>query len=159
LVRLEVEPQMNTDGRRYAHDDLTRAIIGVFFEVYNELGFGFLESVYREAMSIALRTLGLQVYKEFRLSARFRGQIVGDFKADLIVNGLIIVELKGARALEPVHEAQLLNYLRASVLEIGLLLNFGPKPQLRRSPTPTSARNRPVCSSRPPARSISVDLR
>ena len=61
----------------------------MFFEVYNELGYGFLESVYREAMSIALRTLGLQVYKEFRLSARFRGHIVGDFKADLIVNGLI----------------------------------------------------------------------
>ena len=129
---LEAEPQMNADERRYAHDELTRAIIGVFFEVYNELGYGFLESVYREAMSIALRTLGLEVYKEFRLSARFRGQIVGDFKADLIVNGLIIVELKGVRVLEPVHEAQLLNYLRASVLEIGLLLNFGPKPQLRR---------------------------
>ena len=111
-------------------------------------------------MSLALRTSGLEVYKEFRLSARFRGHVVGDFKADLIVNGLINVELKGVRALEPVHEAQLLNYLRASVLEIGLLLNFGPKPQLRRlAYSRTSARNHRVCCFRPRARSISVDPR
>ena len=68
----------------------------------------------------------LQVYPDFALSMRFRGQIIGKFKTDMVVNGLVIVELKGVRTLEPVHEAQLLNYLRASVLEIGLLLNFGP---------------------------------
>jgi len=109
-----------------------RGIIGVFFDVYNELGFGFLESVYREAMVIALTAEGLQVDKEFALSARFRGQTVGTFKADLVVSGSVVVELKAVKALERTHEAQILNYLRASVLEVGLLLNFGPKPQVRR---------------------------
>ena len=104
----------------------------MFFEVYNELGYGFMESVYREAMAIALRQAGLQVYKEFPLSARFRGKTIGEFKADLIVGGVVIVELKAGRALEPAHEAQVLNYLGASVLEVGLLFNFGPKPQFRR---------------------------
>ena len=104
----------------------------MFFDVYNELGHGFLESVYREAMTIALRYEGLQVEKEFPLAVRFRGQLIGDFKADLVVKGSVIVELKAVKSLGPAHEAQVLNYLRASVLEVGLLLNFGPKPQVRR---------------------------
>jgi GxxExxY protein len=79
---------MNADERRYKHGETTAAIIGVFFDVYNELGYGFLESVYREA-TIALRSEGLQVEKEFLMSARFRGQIVGDFKADLVVSGAV----------------------------------------------------------------------
>ena len=123
---------MNADERRYKHEQTTREIIGVFFDVYNELGYGFLESVYREAMTIALQYHGLQVEREFPLSARFRGQLIGNFKADLVVKGSVIVELKAVRSLEPAHEAQILNYLRASVLEVGLLLNFGPKPQVRR---------------------------
>ena len=104
----------------------------MFFDVYNELGYGFLESVYREAMTIALQYEGLQVEREFPITARFRGQVIGNFKADLAVRGSVIVELKAVKSLEPVHEAQILNYLRASVLEVGLLLNFGPKPQVRR---------------------------
>jgi GxxExxY protein len=123
---------MNADERRYNHEQTTREIIGVFFDVYNELGYGFLESVYREAMTIALQNQGLQVEREFPLTARFRGQLIGNFKADLVVRGSVIVELKAVRSLEPAHEAQILNYLRASVLEVGLLLNFGPKPQVRR---------------------------
>ena len=123
---------MNADERRYKHEHLTRRIIGVFFQVYNELGHGFLESVYREAMVIALRANGLLVEKEFALTARFRGQIIGEFKADLIVGGSVLVELKAVRSINPAHEAQLLNYLRASVLEVGLLLNFGPYPKVRR---------------------------
>jgi hypothetical protein len=95
---------MNADERRFKHEDVTQRIIGVFFDVHNELGYGFLESVYREAMGIALESAGLQVEKEFGLEARFRGQLVGVFK----------------------------DYLRAGVLEVALLLKFGPEPQIRR---------------------------
>jgi GxxExxY protein len=126
------EPQINADNGRYKHEELTRRIIGIFYEVYNELGFGFLESVYREAMARALRAEGLNVEKEFVLKARFRGQVVGEFKVDLLVNGSVLVELKAARSLDPSHQAQTLNYLRAGVLEVALLLNFGPKAQVRR---------------------------
>jgi GxxExxY protein len=123
---------MNADGRRYPHEDTTQEIIGVFFDVYNELGYGFLESVYRKAMAIALRSEGLQVEKEFPMAARFRGETVGAFKADLVVSGAVV----RAKRCEDIgvcpHEAQILNYLRASVLEVGLLLNFGPKPQVKR---------------------------
>lgn len=104
----------------------------MFFDVYNELGYGFLESVYREAMTIALESAGLHVEKEFALEARFRGQVVGVFKTDFLVNGCVIVELKALKELGSAHEAQTLNYLRAGVLEVGLLFNFGPQPQIRR---------------------------
>jgi GxxExxY protein len=123
---------MNADERGFKHEELTRRIIGVFFDVYNELGFGFLESVYREAMAIALRDAGLVAKKEFGFEAFFRGQVVGGFKADLLVSGSVIVELKAVRTLDSSHEAQTLNYLRAGVLEVALLLNFGPRPQVRR---------------------------
>jgi GxxExxY protein len=123
---------MNADERGYKHKETTQRILKVFFEVYNELGCGFLESVYRESMAIALRAAGLDVEKEFPLIARFRGETVGAFKADLVVCGAIIVELKAVRSLGAMHEAQILNYLRASVLEVGLLLNLGPKPQVKR---------------------------
>jgi GxxExxY protein len=123
---------MNADERGFKHEEITRRIIGVFYEVYNELGFGFLESVYRESMAIALKDADLVVEKEFGLEAHFRGEVVGGFKADLLVNGSVIVELKAVRALAPSHEAQALNYLRAGVLEVALLLNFGPRPQIRR---------------------------
>ncbi|MEO8090497.1 MAG: GxxExxY protein [Gemmatimonadales bacterium] len=123
---------MNADQRRFKHEDVTQRIIGAYFDVYNELGYGFLESVYREAMAIALQSGGLRVDKEFGLEARFRGQVVGVFKADLLVNGCVIVELKALKELGSTHEAQTLNYLRAGVLEVALLLNFGPEPQIRR---------------------------
>jgi GxxExxY protein len=123
---------MNADQRRFKHEDVTQRIIGVFFDVYNELGYGFLESVYREAMAIALESGGLRVEREFGLEARFRGQVVGVFKADLLVNGCVIVELKAFKKLCSPHLAQTLNYLRAGILEVALLLNFGPEPQIRR---------------------------
>ena len=123
---------MNADQRRFKHENVTQRIIGVFFDVYNELGHGFLESVYREAMVIALESADLQVEKEFALEARFRGRVVGVFKADLLVNGCVIVELKALKELGSTHEAQTLNYLRAGILEVALLLNFGPEPQIRR---------------------------
>jgi GxxExxY protein len=123
---------MNADGRRYPHSDVTRTVIGVYYDVYNELGGGFLESVYKEAMAIALDEAGLGLAREARLRAMFRGRVVGEFKADMIVAGKVLVELKAVRTLEMAHEAQVLNYLRCGILEVGLLLNFGPKSQIRR---------------------------
>ena len=116
----------------YKHSELTNIIIGVFYEVYNELGFGFLESVYRKSFRLALIEKGLTVEEEVATPVYFRGKKVGDFKADLIVNKVILIELKTAETLVAAHEAQVLNYLRATSLEIGLLFNFGPKPQVRR---------------------------
>ena len=114
------------------HASITHQVIGVFFDVYNELGNGFLESVYVEALSIALLQAGLSIGREVPLVVVFRGESVGNFKADLLVNGLVIVEVKACSRLQPVHEAQILNYLRATNVEVGLLLNFGPRPQFRR---------------------------
>ena len=100
--------------------------------MYNELGVGFLESVYQHAMVIALTELGVEVVAEPSISVSFRGRTIGTFRADLVVGDAVIVELKAGRALDPAHEAQLLNLLRASTYEVGLLLHFGPKPQFRR---------------------------
>jgi GxxExxY protein len=126
---------MNTDKRGEAlfrHAELTRQIVGVFFQVYGELGYGFLESVYRTAMTIALREAGLRIDPEVELHARFRGRSIGIFRADLLVEGAVLVELKAARAIEQAHIAQLLNYLRCTAIEIGLILNFGPALKVRR---------------------------
>ena len=116
----------------YKHQDVTQAIIQIFYEVYNELGHGFLESVYEEAMDLALTDKGVEVKHQHPLPVWFRSTKIGDFRADLQVANAVIVELKAARTLEPVHEAQLLNYLRASDFEVGLLLNFGPTPKIKR---------------------------
>jgi GxxExxY protein len=120
------------NGKNYKHAKLTDLIIGVFYEVYNELGYGFLESVYRNALQVALIEKGLTVESEKPISVYFRGKKVGDFRADLVVNNLVLLELKTADAIAMAHEAQVLNYLRSTILEIGLILNFGPKPQVRR---------------------------
>lgn len=123
---------MNADERRYKHDEVTREVIKVFFDVYNDLGYGFVESVYQEAMALTLVSEGLFVERESPLEVHFRGKVIGVFRADLVVNGSILVELKALKSLLPVHEAQTLNYLRAGVLEVALLLNFGPEPQIKR---------------------------
>jgi len=123
---------MNADTRGLKHKELTETIIGVFFEVYNELGHGFLESVYERAFEIALTVKGLEVRRQIQVPVWFRGQKVGDFVADVMVNGVVLLELKAARALDSSHEAQLLNYLRATKIEVGLLFNFGVKPEFRR---------------------------
>ena len=114
------------------NDPLTERIIGVFYEVYNELGFGFLESVYREAMRIALEQAGLRVEAEVAVPVSFRGRPVGVFRADLVVDGRVVVELKTAESINKAHEAQVLHYLRASAMEIGLVMNFGPDARFRR---------------------------
>lgn len=114
------------------HDDLTAKIIGVFYDVYNELGRGFLESVYRESMRIALREVGLFVETEVPIPVHFRGELVGVFRADLVVNRAILVELKTCDGLAREHESQTLNYLKATDIEVALLMNFGPTPRFRR---------------------------
>ena len=126
-----MEPRMNT-GMVLKHQELTSRIIRVFFEVYNELGFGFLESVYAGAMATAFGGAGLTVEREMPLDVRFRGSVVGHFRADLVVGGAVLVETKACPSLHPAHNAQVLNYLRATVLEVGLLLNFGPRPGIKR---------------------------
>lgn len=122
---------MNTETG-LKHQELTGRIIRVFLSVYNELGAGFLESVYVKAMTLALRQAGLSVNREMPLAVHFRGEVVGDFRADLVVGGKVLVEAKACPSLNQAHSAQVLNYLRATVLEVGLLLNFGPKPSIKR---------------------------
>jgi len=123
---------MNADHKDFKHRELTQKIIGVFYNVYNEVGHGFLESVYENAMTLALREAGLDARQQMPVAVYFRGQIVGDFRADLLVDNAVIVELKAAKSLDNTHEAQLLNYLRATDLEVGLLMNFGPKSEFNR---------------------------
>jgi GxxExxY protein len=121
------------EGREgYLHEAVTGRVIGVFYDVYNELGYGFLESVYHEAIAVALEDAGLRVDRFVKVPVGFRGRQVGEFIADLMVEGVVFLELKAARGLDSAHEAQLLNYLRATTIEVGLLLNFGPKPQVKR---------------------------
>jgi len=120
---------MNTD---YIHKELTEKIIKGFYEVYNDLGFGFLESVYEKSLSLVLNEYGLDVKSQYPIIVNFRTKIAGEFRADLVVEDKIIVELKAVKTLLPEHEAQLLNYLKATRYEVGLLLNFGNRPQIKR---------------------------
>ncbi len=105
--------------------ELTEKVIGACFEVLNELGSGFLESVYQKALVIALTQLGLKAVEEVALKVTFRDRIVGDFYPDILVEDRLLIELKAVRALTPEHEAQLLNYLKATGVKVGLLVNFG----------------------------------
>jgi len=123
---------MRKNDGKAKHTELTGRILKVFFDVYNELGFGFLESVYEQARALALAQEGLRVKTQVPLTVWFREQHVGEFRADMVVDDAVVVEIKAARALEPSHEAQTLNYLRATDIEVALLLNFGPKPDFKR---------------------------
>ena len=115
------------------HKEITDKILHAFYKVvYPALGFGFLEKVYLNAMVIALRDLGLKVEQQVKIVVYFAGQIVGEYYADLVVEGCVVVELKAVQTLLEEHDAQLLNYLRATEYEVGLLLNFGPQPRFRR---------------------------
>ena len=110
---------------RLLHEKLTRSIIGCAFEVINELGSGFLESVYEKAMMIALSDAGLSVQSQKAIKVLFRGKPVGDYYADLLVEEKVVVELKVVKALVPEHAAQTINYLNATGIQVGLLINFG----------------------------------
>lgn len=117
------------DARRsdLQYGEITEKIIGCAFEVINELGTGFLESVYEKALAIALQDKGFRVKCQHPLHVQFRQRIVGEFYADLVVEGKVIVELKAAKAIAPEHQAQaqITNYLKATGIEVGLLINFG----------------------------------
>ena len=116
-----------------SREDLTRSIIGCAFSVSNELGCGFLESVYEKAMVVALNAQGIAVQVQAPINVYFRREVVGVFFADLLVEHQVIIELKAVKALSPEHQAQVINYLQATGIEVGLLLNFGrPRLEYRR---------------------------
>jgi GxxExxY protein len=114
------------------HEEITGPLIELFYHVYRTLGYGFLEKVYAGAMIVAGQRLGLQIVDEVPIRVTFEGATVGEYHADLVVNDAVVVELKAARTLVPEHEAQLLNYLKATRYEVGFLFNFGPTPQYKR---------------------------
>lgn len=116
----------------YKHSDLTDKIIKAFYTVYNKLGYGFLEKVYENALLIELKKMNLNVANQIPVKVYYDGVNVGVYFADLIVNNLVIIELKAAEGLAEEHEAQLTNYLKAAEIEVGLLINFGKTPQFKR---------------------------
>jgi len=116
----------------YKHSGVTERIIGIFYDVYNVLGYGFLEKVYERAMVIRLEKAGLSVQPQKEIKVYFDTELIGRYIADLVVDDVVLVELKAVDRLAPEHEAQLLNYLRATDIEVGLLLNFGNEPKVVR---------------------------
>jgi GxxExxY protein len=116
----------------FKHRDLTERILKAFYKVYNTLGYGFLEKVYENSLFHELRKMGLFVEKQKRIWVYYEGLEVGDYFADLVVEDLIIIEIKASEGIVEDHEYQLINYLKATDKEIGLLLNFGKTPQFKR---------------------------
>jgi len=123
---------MNTDPTEVKEKELTEKIIGIFYKVFNALGYGFLEKVYENAMIIELERERVPVISQAPIKVSYEGKVVGEYFADMLVDGKVIVEIKAGQSLAPEHEAQLLNYLKATDAEVGLLLNFGPRPQVKR---------------------------
>ncbi len=117
---------MSFEGK---HSTLTGQILGAFFNVYNRLGYGFSEKVYENALALELERCGLSVEQQKPIQVYYEGEVVGEYYADILVNNLVILELKAARKILDEHTAQLLSYLKSTQIEVGLLLNFGPKPQ------------------------------
>jgi len=114
------------------HSEISGAILGAFFAVHSELGSGFLEAVYANALTVLMQRAGLKVERQVRFEIDFHGQLIGNYRADLVVESRIVVEIKAGRCIIPQHSAQLLNYLRASKLPVGLLLNFGERAEFKR---------------------------
>ena len=114
------------------HEEITSKILRAYFTVYNELGYGFSEKVYENAMCKEMHLLGLEFSKQLPIKVFYKGEIVGEFFADIVVNNTVIIELKACISLHEDHEHQLMNYLKATDAEVGLLLNFGKKPEFRR---------------------------
>ena len=110
----------------YRHSGITEKIIGAAYDVYNELGFGFLEKVYENALAIELKRKGLRFAQQKPIKIFYREMLVGDYTADLVVDDKVVVELKAVNKLDKIHEVQLVNYLKALKVEVGLLINFGP---------------------------------
>ena len=114
------------------HSETTDLILKAYFNVYNTLGYGFLEKVYENALLIELKNMGLKAQRQVPVKVYYQEKMVGDYYADIIVEDQVIIELKAAEALCEEHEYQLINYLKATNIEVGLLLNFGKKPQFSR---------------------------
>ena len=114
------------------HSELTGKILGAFFQVHKELGYGFSERVYENTLAIVLIEMGLKVQQQVRLSVFYRGQVVGEYVADMVINDIVLLELKATQKIIEDHAAQLLNYLKATSIEVGLVLNFGPNAEFRR---------------------------
>jgi len=116
----------------FKHKNLTDKIIEIFYKVYNALGYGFLEKVYENAMMIEFNEVEINANTQIPVKVEYKGKIVGEYFADILVGNSVIVEIKAAKCLLKEHEAQLLNYLKATDIEVGLLLNFGSKPEIKR---------------------------
>jgi GxxExxY protein len=114
------------------HQQLTDQVIKAFFKVYNTLGYGFSEKVYQNALAIELRRRGFTIGQQAPIQVYYEGELVGEYFADVLVNDLVILELKAVGSLAAEHGTQLINYLKASRLEVGLVMNFGPKPDFQR---------------------------
>lgn len=127
--KFTILPMRNED---YKYSDITSKVIKAFFKVYNSLGFGFLERVYENAMFIELNNMGLNVEKQKRLTVYYENQQKGNYFADFLIEVKVIIELKAVERLIEEHELQIINYLRATDLEVGLILNFGKKPEFKR---------------------------
>ncbi len=118
---------------RMLHSEITEKIIKAFFKVYNTLGYGFLEKVYENALIIELKKMGFHISQQYNIKVYYDGKIVGDYFTDIIVDNDVIVELKAAEGLREEHKTQLINYLKATDKEVGLLLNFGKTPEFKRA--------------------------
>ena len=129
------------------HAELTEKTIACFFQVYNTLGWGFLEKVYHFALLHELRKREIGVETQAKIDVFYDGLLVGEYYADLLIENSVIVELKAAEQITLSHEAQLINYLKATQIEVGLLFNFGPKPQFKRKVFETAQRSLPNRSS------------
>jgi GxxExxY protein len=114
------------------HGQLTGIVIGCFYDTYNEMGTGFNEFISRRGLATVLRSRGLKVREEAELPVWFRGELLAKFKADIVVDDLILVEVKAVHELQDWHTAQILNYLKASPMEVGLLVNFGKRAEYKR---------------------------
>lgn len=114
------------------HSEITGTILECFFKVYNTMGYGFLEKVYERALVIELQSAGLSCAAQLPIKVFYEGEEVGEYFADILVEDVVIIELKAAEGLREEHEFQLINYLKATDVEVGILLNFGKKPQYKR---------------------------
>ena len=125
-------PRIYADEHGLKHREITERLIGIFFEIYNELGHGFLESVYEQAFSAVLAENKIFFERQIAIPVWFRRIQIGEFRADLLVDRKVLIELKTGRDIDSAWEKQLLNYLRATDVEVGMLFNFGPTAQFRR---------------------------
>jgi len=119
-------------NQNYLHSALTSDILKAYYKVYNTLGYGFLEKVYENAMMIELRKMGIQAVQQQRIKVYYEGEKIGESFADILVENKVIAELKAKKTLHPDDEAQLYNYLKATTVEVGMLLNFGEEPEHKR---------------------------